>query len=82
MPIHNKPIFASLRTDRKDEKKGEGREKMRKRERRKPAGIEISRGRKEKENKIIREEEGSWERGRKGEKERFQGQCRDADWRN
>lgn len=35
-----------------------------------------------KKTKRIREEEGSRGRGRKGEKERFQGQCRDTDWRN
>lgn len=81
MPIHNKPTFASLRTDRKDEEKGGGRERMKKRGR-EASRIERGMGRKEKENKWIREEEGSLERGGKGEKEGFQGKGRDADWRN
>lgn len=77
--ISSKPILASLRTDRKDEKEGRGRERITESEG--GGGIKRGKGREEKESKKIREGQGEREGGRKGEKEGFQGKGSDQDLR-
>lgn len=78
MPIHNKPIFASLRTDRKDEKKGGGREimKMRGREASRNRNIKGEEGKGKQKNKGGGGKSGKREEGREGKISRSMQRCR------